>query len=58
MSESIRVELVDEITTIGPYHARVLVYDDEKLITEVHAHVEKEQGADGGYYSVVKLKKI
>ncbi|GEM_PF-5141760 len=58
MSEGVRVELEDEITTVGPYYARVCVYKDDMLVAEVHAKIDQEQGADGGYYGVVKLKKV
>lgn len=35
--------------------ARVLVYEDNCLVTEVVAKIELKQGADGGYYHCVDL---
>ena len=37
--------------------ARVLVYEDGKLVAEVIATVELKPGADGGRYHCVTLKK-
>lgn len=52
----IRVEIKSQVgTSHDP--ALVLVYFGDRLITTVTAHIEYEQGADGGYYPCVKLKK-
>ncbi len=37
--------------------AKVLVYEDDRLVAEVIAEVELKEGADGGLYSCVTLKK-
>ena len=37
--------------------ARVLVYEDGKLVAEVIGKVEMKPGADGGMYPCVTLKK-
>lgn len=52
----VRVELESEVAT---FHrpARVLVYEAGRLVAEVIAEVELKQGADGGYYHCVTLKK-
>lgn len=53
---AIRVEVKSEIgTSRDP--AKVSVYQDDHLITEVIAEVELKQGADGGWYHCVTLKK-
>ena len=33
--------------------ARVLVYDDDQLVSEITARIEPKQGADGGYYPCI-----
>ena len=52
----VRVEVRSEVGT-SREPAKVLVYEDERLIAEVLAEVELKQGADGGYYHCVTLKK-
>lgn len=52
----VRVELEQEIG-ISHRPARVLVYENDKLVEEVIARVEPKQGADGGWYHCVVLKK-
>ena len=51
---AIRVETKSEIA-IYSEPATVKVFDGEKLVAEVTAIIQHEQGADGGYYNVVKL---
>lgn len=51
---AVRVEIVSEEGT-SPDPARVLIYENDRLITEVIAAVEPKQGADGGYYPCVTL---
>ena len=53
---AVRVEVKSETgTSRDP--AKVLVYEDDRLVTEVVAKVEMKQGADGGWYYCVTLKK-
>ena len=52
----VRVELEQEVGT-SRRPARVLVYEDDQLVAEVVTEVESKQGADGGYYHCVILKK-
>lgn len=56
-SNEVRIELKSE-ATISRDPARVFVYIGNQLVAEVRAHIEQEQGADGGYYPVVKLKNV
>lgn len=37
--------------------ARVLVYENNQLVAEVLGKIEKRQGADGGWYPCIILKK-
>ena len=53
----IRVTVESEVG-ISRSPARVLVYEGSELVTEVIAEVELKQGADGGYYHCVTLKKV
>ena len=56
VSRNVRVVLESEAaTSCSP--ARVLVYKDKQLVTEIIAEIESEMGADGGFYSVVKLRE-
>lgn len=53
---AVRVEVKSEIgTSRDP--AKVLIYEDDRLVTEVVAVVELKQGVDGGWYHCVTLKK-
>ena len=53
---SVRVEVNSEIgTSRDP--AKVSVYEDDRLIAEIIAKIEHKQGADGGWYPCVTLKK-
>ncbi|MEK7520695.1 MAG: hypothetical protein AAB560_01300 [Patescibacteria group bacterium] len=53
---AIRVEVESEIgTSCNP--AKVLIYEDDDLVVTVIAEVEPKQGADGGWYPCVILKK-
>jgi len=53
---AIRVEIVSESgTSLDP--AKVFVYENDRLVAEVVAEIELKQGADGGLYSCVTLKK-
>ena len=53
---NIKIDCQSEIgTSSNP--ARVLIYDDGKLIAEVVASIEPKQGADGGYYRCITLTK-
>ena len=51
----IKIELKQE-SLISGEPGRVLVYSGEKLIKEIVATTESEQGADGKFYPCVKLK--
>lgn len=52
----VKVEIKSEIgTSHDP--AKVLVYEDDRLVAEVIGVVELKPGADGGYYHCVTLKK-
>ena len=53
---AVRVEVKSEIG-ISRDPAKVLVYEDDRLVAEVIAEVELKQGANGGYYHCVTLKK-
>ena len=52
----VRVEVESESGT-SHRPARVLVYKDDQLVAEVVAEIELKQGADGGFYHCVTLKK-
>lgn len=52
----VRVEVESE-GAISSRPARVLVYEDDQLVAAVVAKVELKQGADGGYYPCVILRK-
>lgn len=53
---SIRVDIKSEAgTSRDP--AKVSVYENDRLVAEVIAEVELQQGADGGWYHCVTLKK-
>jgi hypothetical protein len=52
----VRVEVRSEVGTSNE-PAKVLIYDDERLVAEVVAKVELKQGADGGWYNCVTLQK-
>lgn len=53
---AVKVEVRSEIgTSRDP--AKVLVYEDDHLVAEVIAEVELKQGADGGWYHCVTLRK-
>lgn len=56
LSGKVRVETRSETGTSSD-HAYVRVYEDDRLVVEVIATVELMQGADGGYYHCVELKK-
>ena len=54
---AVKVEVKSESgTSRDP--AKILVYEDDRLVAEVVAEVELKQGADGGLYHCVTLKKI
>ena len=53
----VTVNILSEIAT-SREPARIMVYEGDKLVAEVTAEIHDEQGADGGIYSVVKLKKV
>ena len=53
----VRVVIESEVGT-SRRPARVLVYEGGGLVAEVIAEVELKQGADGGYYHCVTLKKV
>lgn len=53
---AVRVEVKSEVgTSRDP--AKVLVYEDNRLVAEVIAEIELKQGADGGWYHCVTLRK-
>lgn len=53
---AVKVEVRSEIgTSRDP--AKVLVYENNCLVAEIIAEVELKQGADGGWYHCVTLKK-
>lgn len=53
---AVRVEVKSEIGT-SREPAKVFVYEDDLLVAEVTAEVEPKQGADGGWYHCVTLRK-
>lgn len=53
---SIRVDIKSE-AGISHDPAKVFVYENDCLVAEVIAEVELKQGADGGWYHCVTLKK-
>ncbi|MFA4871888.1 MAG: hypothetical protein WC610_02410 [Patescibacteria group bacterium] len=53
---AVRVKIESERVT-SPHPARVLVYEDDRLVAEVIAKVELKEGADGGFYHCVTLEK-
>lgn len=53
---AVRVELKSQIgTSWDP--AKVLVYEDDRLVAEVIADIEHKMGADGNFYPCVTLVK-
>jgi len=54
--ESVVRVVVESEDAISNHPARVLVYKNNRLIAEVVAKVEPQQGADGKYYPCVTLK--
>ena len=52
----VRVEIESESAT-SSRPARVLVYEDDRLVSEVIAEIELKIGADGGWYHCVAFKK-
>lgn len=53
---AVRVEVIsEEGTSSDP--ARILVYDNDCLVTEVVGTIEPKQGADGWYYPCVTLER-
>ena len=53
---AVRVEIGSESgTSYDP--AKMLVYEDDRLVCEVIAEIEMKKGADGGWYHCVTLKK-
>lgn len=53
---NMRVEIESETAT-SHCPARAVVYDGARVIAEIIAEVELKQGADGGYYHCVTLRK-
>lgn len=56
LSEDISVNVRSETAT-SRKSARVIVYKNNTPIAEIEARIDLEQGADGGQYNVVKLKR-
>ncbi len=54
--KEIRVEIESEGGASSD-PARVLIYENEQLKTEITAKIEPKQGADGGFYPCVTLEK-
>lgn len=54
---AIRLEIKSEIAT-SREPAKVLVYENENLVAKIIAEVELKQGADGGWYHCVTIKKV
>lgn len=53
---AVRVEIKSEIgTSRDP--AKVSIYENDRLLAEVIAEIELKQGADGGWYHCVTLRK-
>lgn len=53
---TVRVEVRSETgTSRDP--AKVRIYENDNLVSEVTAKIEPEQGADGGWYHCVTLEK-
>jgi len=53
---TVKVEVKSESGTSSE-PAKVLVYEDDRLVAEVLAEVKLKQGADSGWYHCVTLKK-
>lgn len=53
----VRVEIHSEVGTSREL-ARVLIYENEKLVSTVIAKVDLKPGADGGLYSCVTLQEL
>ncbi len=53
---TVRIETKSETGT-SHEPAKVSVYEDGRLVAEVVAEVELKQGANGGWYRCVTLKK-
>jgi len=51
----VRVEVKSEDST-SCLPARVLIYQEERLIRQIVAHVEMKRGADYRYYACVTLE--
>lgn len=56
LKEKVRVDLESEVATSGK-PARVLVYEDDVLISEIVASIKMEQWKDGIWCHCVKLEK-
>lgn len=54
---AVRIEVNSENVVMGR-QAKILVYEDDKLISTIMGEVETQQGADGGHYPAVKLKEF
>ena len=53
---AVRVEVKSESGT-SREPAKVLVFEDNRLVATIIAEVELKQGADNGWYPCVTLKK-
>ena len=53
---AIRVEIQNEAVILG-HQARVLIFEDDKLVAEVVAKIEPQIGADDNYYPGVTLER-
>ncbi len=53
---AVRIEIKPE-TLNSREPAKIVVYDGDRLVTEIIAKVELSPGADGGMYNCVTLKE-
>jgi len=53
---AVKIEIESE-KAISKDPARVLVYENEKLVEIIIAQIDLQQGADGRYYPCIILKK-
>lgn len=53
---TVRVEVKSEIAT-SREPAKVVIYENDRVVAEVTAEVKLSMGADGGMYPCVKLTK-
>lgn len=57
LAPKIRIEAESESVVLGK-EAKVSIFQGEKLLAQIGAKIESQQGADGDYYPAVVLTKM